>query len=453
MNNVFQAYNPIKVAKKSSNIDYFYGPYISIEEANEQVPLSYREVGKTVGILTESGIINEYWYKEGIEDSNLVLKTTVPVPLYTKEEDLNKILKITDSGLTWVFENNDTIQIVNELGDSKDVVLSQWAITQLITQGFRFCGIIYNAAQESKIPYTYQLITKQGIYSENSIEVNSYSYIIFYEDQSVILDTGIPFNVLSINDILESRGDNSKKVLSQKFITQELLNIESKIPEISQELGDSETQIMSQKAVTDYINKVDNILFFDDFAENVPLTLSSTKNANGIVIYDTAKNCFVYYIESLNIYYSVWVGCEKYGTKTEQGIKPKENALFLQGNDIFKFNGIKLISLLGKNEEIMPFNGILDSVEVINSTAFSKQGEVYYVKNPVIPGFIFNYGFFVYKIRNSYYRRWYNVEDYMTEDMLHPIKNRLYCYNNQLYIYTDDFILLEDLNKTLWKNF
>ena len=56
-----------------SNIDAKYGPYNSIVEALAAIPSSFRKRGLTVGILNE-GVVNEYWFKAGITDSDLILK-------------------------------------------------------------------------------------------------------------------------------------------------------------------------------------------------------------------------------------------------------------------------------------------------------------------------------------------------------------------------------------------
>jgi len=55
-------------------LDVKYGPFSSTAEANSLVSNSLRYKGLTVGIL-ESGIAVEYWYREGITDSDLILKT------------------------------------------------------------------------------------------------------------------------------------------------------------------------------------------------------------------------------------------------------------------------------------------------------------------------------------------------------------------------------------------
>lgn len=52
----------IKFSNKVSNVDYFYGPYDSIADANTAIEKSLRMAGKTVGIIT-NGKVEEYWYQ------------------------------------------------------------------------------------------------------------------------------------------------------------------------------------------------------------------------------------------------------------------------------------------------------------------------------------------------------------------------------------------------------
>ena len=75
-NNSFRTAYPVEVRSKCSNIDFLYGPYSSVESACENVPPEIREIGKTVGIVTEgSSSVEEYWWEKGTADNNLVKKS------------------------------------------------------------------------------------------------------------------------------------------------------------------------------------------------------------------------------------------------------------------------------------------------------------------------------------------------------------------------------------------
>lgn len=68
--------NTISINEACANIDYNYGPYNSAEEAYEYLfDMEVIAIGRTVGIKTEEGIV-EYWFKNGTELQDLVLKNS-----------------------------------------------------------------------------------------------------------------------------------------------------------------------------------------------------------------------------------------------------------------------------------------------------------------------------------------------------------------------------------------
>jgi hypothetical protein len=69
----FNVMNRIRVGEQCANIDAFYGPYNSIEEACTRVTARRRALGRTVGII-ENGKVVEYWWDSGTTDQDLVLK-------------------------------------------------------------------------------------------------------------------------------------------------------------------------------------------------------------------------------------------------------------------------------------------------------------------------------------------------------------------------------------------
>ena len=70
----FDISQQVKIVNPTANVDYYYGTYASIAEACASVPFEIRVKGKTVGILTDNGVV-EYWWKTGIEDKDLVVKS------------------------------------------------------------------------------------------------------------------------------------------------------------------------------------------------------------------------------------------------------------------------------------------------------------------------------------------------------------------------------------------
>ena len=76
MAGTYNILNPVKVSRPSSNADAAYGPYNSFEEALAAVPLNRRLKGRTVGIFDENGVVQEYWWMAGVEDTDLTFKAS-----------------------------------------------------------------------------------------------------------------------------------------------------------------------------------------------------------------------------------------------------------------------------------------------------------------------------------------------------------------------------------------
>jgi hypothetical protein len=72
----FNIANPIYIVNRSSNVDSRYGPWSSIGDANSNINLNIREIGLTVGVSAVGVGVTEYWYKNGTQNTDLVLKTT-----------------------------------------------------------------------------------------------------------------------------------------------------------------------------------------------------------------------------------------------------------------------------------------------------------------------------------------------------------------------------------------
>ena len=72
----FDIGNKIQIVNPSANVDAKYGPWNSIAEAKTGVIQALREKGLTVGVIESESIV-EYWWKSGITDNDLVLKTEV----------------------------------------------------------------------------------------------------------------------------------------------------------------------------------------------------------------------------------------------------------------------------------------------------------------------------------------------------------------------------------------
>lgn len=88
----FNLANLIKIVNPSANVDSYYGVWDNTTEAVLNVPIEVRQKGKTVGILDGSKVV-EYWWQEGIQDSDLVPKgAEVDLSAYLTEVEINNLL-------------------------------------------------------------------------------------------------------------------------------------------------------------------------------------------------------------------------------------------------------------------------------------------------------------------------------------------------------------------------
>ena len=72
----FNIANPIKIVNPNANLDSRYGPWISVADANSNIAQGLRQLGLTVGVSSVATGVIEYWYKNGIQNTDLVVKTT-----------------------------------------------------------------------------------------------------------------------------------------------------------------------------------------------------------------------------------------------------------------------------------------------------------------------------------------------------------------------------------------
>jgi hypothetical protein len=84
----FNIANPIYIVNKSADVDSRYGPWSSLQDANNNVNVNIREIGLTVGVSAVGFGVTEYWYKNGTQNGDLILKTaggggggTIELPL------------------------------------------------------------------------------------------------------------------------------------------------------------------------------------------------------------------------------------------------------------------------------------------------------------------------------------------------------------------------------------
>lgn len=85
---------PIMNQYKYSSVDYWYGPYNSLDDAYDVIPEALRDVGLTVGILNENEEVSEYWFQYDTNNpGTLVLKSK---GIHTKLDSITISNPVTD---------------------------------------------------------------------------------------------------------------------------------------------------------------------------------------------------------------------------------------------------------------------------------------------------------------------------------------------------------------------
>lgn len=147
----FNVLQRIDVKDTCSNIDALYGPYETIPEALVAIKKNRRAIGRTVAII-ENGKAAEYWWKEGIEDSDLVRKM---------ESMILSLELIGESSFTKEEGEPITAQFRVDGGISVKKAL----LYQVIEGNERFVTEYGNIGKGS--PYTFQIPnpTMSGVYT------------------------------------------------------------------------------------------------------------------------------------------------------------------------------------------------------------------------------------------------------------------------------------------------
>lgn len=258
-------------------------------------------------------------------------------------------------------------------------------------------------------------------------------------------------------EVTQYMGQSTKKVMSQKSVTDELNKLKSQNNtniKVVQTTGSSVSDVMSQKATTDAVYSVDKILPFNGFIDEADILNQTNPYEGGKIYFVKSVNRFAYYREQDGIYTALWNGYGRYATIiTGQGVIPNSDRVFVYNSGFYLWDGETLVGVGDSEKEIPLFSGIVRRATVVNQTGFYKYGDVYFIESPSIDGVAIDNGIFAYKIRDTYYRSWDNVAEYMNTDLSEPISDKLFEYNNQQYVYKDRLDLLTNINRLVWEEF
>lgn len=107
----------LEVKGKYSNIDFLYGPYTTLQAACKRVVEAVRQKGLTVGIIEENSVV-EYWWRDGITDSDLILKN----PSKDKVDALEGRVNTLEQGFdqTFTLEEKEKLAGIEEGANNTD---------------------------------------------------------------------------------------------------------------------------------------------------------------------------------------------------------------------------------------------------------------------------------------------------------------------------------------------
>ena len=112
------------VVGSNTSVDAKFGPYADLETAKTEVGSTLRYKGLTVGILF-SGSVAEYWWKDGITDSDLIAKSSTTswgtiTGTLSSQTDLQTALDLKTNKL--IVANRQTASYTLVLSDADKLV-------------------------------------------------------------------------------------------------------------------------------------------------------------------------------------------------------------------------------------------------------------------------------------------------------------------------------------------
>lgn len=184
-NSTFNIANPIYIVNKSSDVDYRYGPWSSISDANNNVNINLRQIGLTVGVSAVGVGVTEYWYKNGTQDGDLVLKTTGGGG---GSADLSIFYNISSS---WTSTTNTVCALSSNWNSVYSLVnsnSSNWTINNVVTS--------FSYVDDAYVIDT----TKGNLFFHSVSSATRYSYFNFTKGKSIVVYLSAGSNTNPIGD-------------------------------------------------------------------------------------------------------------------------------------------------------------------------------------------------------------------------------------------------------------
>ena len=137
-------------------------PWSSVTEVLTGIPIGERHIGLTVNVDKV-----EFWFKEGIQDVNLILKQKL-----VSEISLMPITNLDEIETTLVITNYDNVFRINTLSDSKDLKIS----IPLGSENFMFyIHLVHKGIQAKSIQF---LTTESTEFNNNTLNSNNSQFSI-----------------------------------------------------------------------------------------------------------------------------------------------------------------------------------------------------------------------------------------------------------------------------------
>ena len=203
----FNISQQIDVRSKCANIDILYGPYDSIGAACTAIIPARRVIGRTVGII-DNGSILEYWWKSGLEDSDLVQKVEqlalslhiVGESSFTREEGESIYGQFMVEGGAGV-KRAMLYQVIN----GNEVYVQDYTN---IGKGSPYTFNIPNPSMSGVYTYRIKVIDSLDNYAITGLNTNYLEYTLYYGGISTI------YNLTNLNAI---KVKNYASVAGQQF--------------------------------------------------------------------------------------------------------------------------------------------------------------------------------------------------------------------------------------------
>ena len=140
-------------------------PWASVAEVLVGIPIGERHIGLTVNVDKV-----EFWLKEGIEDADLVLKSSVSA--HVSELLLLPVSNLDHLQVSLTIQNYDNVFRINTFSDSKDLHIN----IPLATENFMcFIHLLHKGIEQKEIVLTGQSTN----FINNTLKSNNSNFFLF----------------------------------------------------------------------------------------------------------------------------------------------------------------------------------------------------------------------------------------------------------------------------------